>query len=219
MNIALIIARAGSVRIKNKNIKNFFGKPIIFYPIQILKKSKIFAKIYVSTESKNISKISKKFNVLVPFLRPKKLADNKTSTLKVVKHFIRKMNIPSNDNICCVYPATPLLTKKILNQGMKKFLLNKDSFLVPIQKAKNDDKKIFSLNKKNEIIKKANTNIFFKDTGQFYFGTAKSFLKFRSILFSGKTKTMLLKKHAALDVNTPDDWKLLKKMFNQKLYD
>ena len=43
MNLALIIARAGSVRIKNKNIKNFYGKPIIAYPIQTLQKSKIFA--------------------------------------------------------------------------------------------------------------------------------------------------------------------------------
>ena len=59
MNLALIIARAGSVRIKNKNIKNFYGKPIIAYPIQTLQKSKIFSKIYVSTDSKKIAKISK----------------------------------------------------------------------------------------------------------------------------------------------------------------
>ncbi len=219
MNIALIIARAGSVRIKNKNIKNFFGKPIIFYPIQTLKKSKIFKKIYVSTDSKNISKIVKRFGALAPFLRPKKLANNKTSTLKVVKHFIGEMQISSNDNICCVYPATPLLTKKILRLGMKKFLLNRDSLLAPIQKANKNDEKVFKLNKKNEIRKKDKSNFFFKDTGQFYFGTAKNFLKCSSILFSGKTKTMLLKNHEALDVNTLEDWKLLKKMFKQNKYD
>ena len=219
MNIALIIARAGSVCIKNKNIKNFFGKPIIFYPIQTLKKSKIFKKIYVSTDSKNISKIVKRFGALAPFLRPKKLANNKTSTLKVVKHFIGEMQISSNDNICCVYPATPLLTKKILRLGMKKFLLNRDSLLAPIQKANKNDEKVFKLNKKNEIRKKDKSNFFFKDTGQFYFGTAKNFLKCSSILFSGKTKTMLLKNHEALDVNTLEDWKLLKKMFKQNKYD
>ena len=44
MNLALIIARAGSVRIKNKNIKNFYGKPVIAYPIQTLQKVKYLVK-------------------------------------------------------------------------------------------------------------------------------------------------------------------------------
>ena len=79
MNLALIIARAGSVRIKNKNIKKFYGKPIISYPIKVLKNSKIFSKIYVSTECKKISEIVKRYDVAVPFLRPKQLANNKTS--------------------------------------------------------------------------------------------------------------------------------------------
>ena len=134
MNLALIIARAGSVRIKNKNIKKFYGKPIISYPIKVLKNSKIFSKIYVSTECKKISEIVKRYDVAVPFLRPKQLANNKTSTLKVIKHFINKKKILPKDNICCVYPATPLLTKNILKKSMRKFLNNKNNFLVPIQK-------------------------------------------------------------------------------------
>ena len=51
MNIAIIIARLGSVRLKNKNIKNFYGKPIISYPIRTLIRSGIFSKVYVSTEN------------------------------------------------------------------------------------------------------------------------------------------------------------------------
>ena len=37
MNIAIIPARANSKRIKNKNITNFFGKPIIYWPIKMAK--------------------------------------------------------------------------------------------------------------------------------------------------------------------------------------
>ena len=48
-NIAIITARKGSKRIKNKNLKNFFGKPIIYYSIKTLQKTKIFDKIYLST--------------------------------------------------------------------------------------------------------------------------------------------------------------------------
>ena len=60
MNIAIIIARLGSKRIKNKNIKFFFGKPVIAYSIINALNSKIFNRVIVSTESKKISNISKR---------------------------------------------------------------------------------------------------------------------------------------------------------------
>ena len=93
MNIAIIIARIGSKRIKNKNIKFFFGKPIIAYSIINALNSKIFSRVIVSTESKKISNISKFYGAEVPFKRPKKLANNKTSTIKVIQHAIKKLSL------------------------------------------------------------------------------------------------------------------------------
>ena len=48
-NIAIITARKGSRRIKNKNLKNFFGKPVIYYSIENLKKTKLFDEIIIAT--------------------------------------------------------------------------------------------------------------------------------------------------------------------------
>ena len=56
MNIAIIPARAGSKRIKNKNIKIFKGKPMVAWTIIAAKKSKIFNHILVSTDSKKFQK-------------------------------------------------------------------------------------------------------------------------------------------------------------------
>ena len=59
--LLIIPARSGSKRIKDKNIKNFYGKPIIYYSINAAIKSKLFHTIHVSTDSlkikKNIRKI------------------------------------------------------------------------------------------------------------------------------------------------------------------
>ena len=60
MIVAIIPARGGSKRIKNKNIINISGKPMIHHTIQILKKTEIFDKIIVTTDSPKIQKISKK---------------------------------------------------------------------------------------------------------------------------------------------------------------
>ena len=72
MQIAIIPARSNSKRIKKKNIKPFFKKPIIYYPIKEALKSKLFDKVFVSTDGKDIAKISKKLGAEVPFIRKKK---------------------------------------------------------------------------------------------------------------------------------------------------
>ena len=58
MNVAIIPARKGSKRIKNKNIKLFNGKPIIAWSIEEAKKTKIFDEIIVTTDCEKIARIS-----------------------------------------------------------------------------------------------------------------------------------------------------------------
>ncbi len=67
--ICIIPARKGSKRIKNKNIKLFAGKPLISYVIKIAKKSKLFSRIIVTTDSKKIANIAKNNGAEVPFIR------------------------------------------------------------------------------------------------------------------------------------------------------
>ena len=52
--LAIIPARSGSKRIKNKNLKLFYGKPLIYYSIKALKESNIFSKIHISSDSSKI---------------------------------------------------------------------------------------------------------------------------------------------------------------------
>ena len=66
--LAIIPARSGSQRIKNKNIKIFHNKPIISYSIKTALKSKLFKKIHVSTESKKIKKVVKSYGLNIDFL-------------------------------------------------------------------------------------------------------------------------------------------------------
>ena len=56
-----ICARGGSTSLKHKNIKKLFGKPLILYSLITAKKSKLFDKIVVSSDSKNFRYIKKIF--------------------------------------------------------------------------------------------------------------------------------------------------------------
>ena len=73
--IAIIPARGGSKRIKNKNIKDFNGKPMISYILNSCKESKLFEKIHVSTDSKIVKDIVEKDGLKIDFMRPAFLAD------------------------------------------------------------------------------------------------------------------------------------------------
>ena len=65
--IAIIPARSGSKSIKNKNIVNLFGKPLIYYSINVAIKSKYISRVIVSTDSKKkIKKIALKYGAEVP---------------------------------------------------------------------------------------------------------------------------------------------------------
>ena len=91
MKIAIIPARAGSQRIKRKNIKIFCGKPMIAWTIEKLINSNIFDKILVSTDDIETQNIALKLGVEVPFIRPKNLSDNHTTTVPVISHAIQQV--------------------------------------------------------------------------------------------------------------------------------
>jgi len=90
--VAVIPARGGSKRIPKKNIRNFNGQPIITRVIEIVRKTKLFSRIIVSTDDRKIAAIAKKYKAEVPFIRPSKLADDKTSANEVVAHTIEWLN-------------------------------------------------------------------------------------------------------------------------------
>ena len=91
MTICIIPARGNSKRIRNKNIINFYGKPIIYYSILLAKKSKLFSRIVVSTDDNKIAKIAKKYGAEVPFIRSKKLSNDYVNSTDVVIDTIKKI--------------------------------------------------------------------------------------------------------------------------------
>ena len=88
--LAIIPARSGSKRIKDKNIKLFKKQPIINYTLALCKKSKMFNKIHISTDSDQIKKIVKKKGFSIDFMRPKKLSKKNIPLIDVAKFVFKE---------------------------------------------------------------------------------------------------------------------------------
>ncbi len=217
MNIAIIPARAGSKRIKNKNIKLFNGKPIIAWTIQNALKSKLFDKVVVSTDSKKIAKIAKSYGAEIPFLRSKKISDDKTNIGEVIKDtlaFLSNQKIKIN-YACLLYATAPLMNKNDLIKGYnliknnKKldFVLSISKFNAPYHRAlKIKDKKIIPYIKKNVNKRSQDLEDLYYDNAQFTFGKFTSWIKTKHSFFS-KTGYIEIPSFRTQDIDNIDDWK------------
>ena len=115
-NICIIPARSGSKRIKNKNLKIFFNKPLIYWSIKSAVNSRLFTHVIVSTNDKFIASKAKKFGALVPFFRSKKNSSDTATVHSVIRETISKLNNQNIifDNICCLLPTAVLINSKHL---------------------------------------------------------------------------------------------------------
>tara|TARA_B100000029_G_scaffold457104_1_gene485576 strand:+ start:568 stop:1260 length:693 start_codon:yes stop_codon:yes gene_type:complete len=89
--ICLIAARGGSKGVPKKNIRKIANKPLIAHAIQSSLNSNLFSHVVVSTDDKEIAKISKSYGAEIPSLRPKKLATSNSRMDDVVKNVIDEL--------------------------------------------------------------------------------------------------------------------------------
>ena len=86
--LAIIPARAGSKGIKDKNIIDLNGKPLISYSIEAALGSKYIDKVVVTTDGESIANVAREYGADVPFLRPSYLAADTSKTIDAVMHCI-----------------------------------------------------------------------------------------------------------------------------------
>jgi len=220
--IAIIPARGGSKRIPKKNIKKFFGKPLIAYSIEIALASNLFEKVIVSTDDEKIAKIAKEYGAEVPFIRPPKLSDDFASTQDVINHAISYLEKQGEryEYICTIYATAPLLQKEYLIQGYKKLKSSDaiNSFSVtsmpfPIQRTfkLNDEGrcKMFTpqyYNSRSQDLEEA-----YQDAGQFYW--SKIGQKSNDIFFGKDSIPIILPRYLVQDIDTIEDWQRAEIMY------
>jgi len=224
MRLAIIPARGGSKRIKNKNILDFFGKPLISYALDAAKKSKLFDKIHVSTDSKEIKDIVENLGYKVDFLRKSELADDFTGLFPVLKWVFneyKKKGIVFED-VFCIMPCAPLLTSSDLKSAYKIFknfnsknpLLVASPYNVPIEWAffRQEDSVLIPKDKKALLLRSQDIRPTFYESGPFNIFSA---VHLNDDNFFNKYKyiSYLINKSKAIDIDDLEDLELAKILY------
>ncbi len=223
--VAIIPARGGSKRITNKNIKSFFGKPLIAYSIEVALSSKLFNKVVVTTDDDEIANIAREYGAEVPFIRPSNLSDDFSGT-EVVRDHALKYLLDSGyqyDYCCMIYATAPLLQKKYLIEGYKK-LKNSDAINTfsattmpfPIQRTfkLNADGRCEMFTPEYYMTRSQDLEEAYQDAGQFYWTNRKREKQNNSnILFSNISIPIILPRHLVQDIDTLEDFKRAELMY------
>ena len=228
MRLAVIPARGGSKRIPQKNIKNFCGKPAICWSIEAALNSNFFDRIIVSTDSEEIAKVALKAGAEVPFFRPAELSGDYVGTIPVVSHAIswaterEGMGLSS---LCCIYPAAPFVTPKILIDTFR-ILENSDcEYVFPVVRYPFPIQRAVEITEKNRV-KMVNPELFnvrsqdfpemFHDAGQFYWGRPEAWLRGASF-FTENSIPFPIPRYLAEDIDTAEDWIIAEALFTSML--
>lgn len=222
MNIAIIPARAGSKRIPNKNIKLIGGVPALALAIKTAQESELFSDIYVSTDSPEIANIAKRSGAIVPYLRETDLSDDYASTVSVIGDFVLRMKTEFKhvENVCCIYPVTPLLKPQRLIEGYQHLTSQNVDYVFAAKGHETSLLRSFELNMdlqpvmvsvSHEFTRSQDLVKLFHDAGQFYWGTKAAWANQAPIL-SGKSSVILLGKWEAIDVDNLEDWNFVEEL-------
>lgn len=111
-NLAIITARSGSKGLKDKNIKELNGLPLLAYSIRAAVKSGKFSHVMVSTDSQLYADIAVKYGAEVPFLRAEETATDTASSWAVVKEVLLKYKELGMefDTVTLLQPTSPMRT-------------------------------------------------------------------------------------------------------------
>ncbi len=223
-NLAVIIGRKGSKRIKNKNFKNFHGKMVIEWSLDTAEKTNLFDEIIISTDKKKKNIQNRKINKFIKFERPKKFSNDYSSTHDAVIHsiewFIKKFYKP--DYVCCLYACSPLIDYKNLIKAYKKIKSNQWNFVTSATKYQYPIERSFTINIDKSI--KMNqprnyhkrTQMFvdsYHDAGQFYWGKVNSWLN-KKKFFDSNSTIQEIESSRVLDIDNMDDWKKAELIFS-----
>lgn len=132
MKIAIIPARGGSKRIKNKNIHDFLGKPLIYYSLKAAQQSNLFDKIHVSTDSEMIKSTVESLGFPVDFMRDSSLADDHTGVLAVLRWVLTQYIERGEDykTICLILPTAALIEASDLIDSYKLFCRHQGRYAI-----------------------------------------------------------------------------------------
>lgn len=220
--LCTICGRGGSKGVKNKNLINIQGKPLIYYSIKQAIKSGLFDEIVVSTDDLKIQQAAKRYGAKSWYLRSKSLSNDNAPKIPVIRDTLIKSEKYFNkvfDYIIDLDISSPLRHTQDIIKAFKKFLKFDNENLFSVYESKKNpyfnmveikNAKInLSKKKKNFFNSRQLSPKVYSLNASIYIWKRKSLIK-KQKLIGKKTGIYLMPEERSVDIDSNLDLKIVK---------
>ena len=226
--LAIVPARKGSLRLKNKHIKKIGKKKLIDFTFDAIKRSKKITKTILLSNDEKVIKIAKKKNFIEIYNRPKQISKSTSPSREYVKFAIEKFlsrNYFIPEYILILQPTTPFRDYKDIDRSIGIIYKKKINSLISVTEPIQDPSECIYINKKKKISQvhipeiqnnhpkgnqQSRVKTFFIDGSIFLFKTT-FFLK-KNFFFDKNTELMIIDKIKGIDINDSIDLEIANKL-------
>ncbi|WP_027327686.1 cytidylyltransferase domain-containing protein [Helicobacter pametensis] len=228
--LAIIPARSGSKGLPDKNIKDLCGHPLMAWSIKAGLGSKYIDRVVVSTDSQEYADIAKSYGAEAPFLRPKELSLDTSTTFDSIKHTIDFYQNELNqifDYIVLLEPTSPLRETEDIDNAIITLISNqKASSLVSVCKSESQNPAFLVrltnhsqliegyINKSFTPIRRQDIEDFYFFDGTIYVSETNSLLQHQNF-YHKNTMGYVVPKWKSLEVDDEDDFLMIEAMMKK----
>lgn len=226
--LALILARRGSKRLVDKNIRNMCGKPLILWSIETAKKIKLISDILVSTDDSRVASICAEAGVPIPWLRPRILASDSASSVDVALHALDWYEAEKGgvDGILLLQPTSPFRSVGSIIRGIELFEESKFKPVVgvspsrdhPMWAMKIEGNYLMPFMDNQNAIKMRSQELppAYIINGSFYLIKPEELRKNKSFLNQASVPLVIESALEAVDIDTEDDFIFAELLYKQR---
>ncbi len=221
MNIAFVPARCGSKAIRFKNIKEFCGRPLIYWNLLALENASLIDEVYVATDCQEIEDVVKKFafSKVKVFQRSKENAQDKSATEAVLLEFLQYNDFNDDDKFLLVQATSPITQAEDFDNALGQ-LDNSccDSLLTVVNEKRfywNSDGTPMNYDYENRP-RRQDFDGFYLENGAFYINSVGNILRDKNRL-SGKISLYIMQDYTSIEIDEHLDWVIAEKYMQEHI--
>ena len=217
-NIAIIPARSGSKGVRDKNIKELNGKPLMTYSIEAAINSGEFDEVMVSTDSATYAEVAKKWGAKVPFLRSEVTSSDTASSWDMVEEVLdRYKEIDKTyDTFCLLQPTSPLRTSEDIKNAYDLYREKAEFAVVSVCEAEHsplwcghlpENREFIDFVNQENMKRRQDGGKFYRLNGAIYIVNIEMFQKDK-FLYKAGSYAYVMNQERSVDIDTELDFKL-----------
>jgi CMP-N-acetylneuraminic acid synthetase len=214
--LAIVPARSGSKGIKDKNITNLQGKPLLSWTSESARKCEILDDVAISSDSKKIIALAKKAGATKFIHRPKSLSTDSASSVDVIIHALDLY--PSYKWYVLLQPTSPLRNEFHIHESFNLLNNHSSQSVVSISESKSKPNHIFSIDNKTQdinpilgwpglLMPRQSLKKYYELNGAIYIGRADDIRRTKKLM-DIKTLGYIMDQAVSLDIDDPEDLKV-----------